>query len=115
MIINVTLEKGKIIGYQTYPISMDKEYIEVEKIPEDLLSGVYGVRNHQLTKEDGTYSKESLQKAFEQYKNDVFYGKIKASELHSDILAWYEKLSLDDLDSLNNPPKTILHYLGETL
>lgn len=123
MIINVRTKNGYIEGYRTYPIKFEEEYVEIEEIPADILCGEYRCKNHILYKNDSpllsscekkksAYDKEDLVKAFEAYKNDVFYGEIEENkEMHTQILEWHKTLMNSKEEALSNPPLEILKRL----
>ncbi len=127
MIINVILKNDKIVGYRTYPIKEGEEYIEIESIPNDLLTGNYTVQNHKLIVntsqsndvsakkiEPKAYDKQDLLNAFEKYKSDVVYGIVVESEdVHNTVLNWYRNLKNDVKDSCINPPIDILKYMED--
>ncbi|MDE6241817.1 MAG: hypothetical protein K2M08_05320 [Anaeroplasmataceae bacterium] len=123
MQINIKLKNDVIVGYRTFPIDLNEEYVEVENIPLDILSGDYTCREHKLCKKNSlvgtndmkkTYEKDSLEQAFNQYKNDVFYGKVIVDkDVHQKVLLWHDELENSVGDSLSNPPKEILAYMGE--
>lgn len=112
MIINVKLENEKIVGYRTYPISLNEAYIEVDQFPRDLLSGKYRVVDHQLVICNNTdfYDQAMVTSAFERYKNDVFYGvKLESEEVHHEVINWYQNAM--NQHNFTNPPKALLKYL----
>lgn len=124
MIINVKLKENKIIGYRTFPIDLNEEYIEIDEIPTDLLTSEYHCFNQKLYKQgfiedehqpktnEPKYQKQDLLKAFEKYKNDVFYGEIQESkESHNQVLEWYKNMMNFDEFALSNPPVEIVKYL----
>lgn len=126
MIINVILKNGKIIGYRTFPIDLNEEYIEIDEIPTDLLTSEYHCFNHKLHKPDfleekhqpktnrSKYQKQDLLEAFEKYKNEVFYGSIQESkESHDQVLEWYKKVMNFDEVALSNPPVEIVKCMEE--
>ena len=123
MKINVKLEKNIIVGYKIYPFNPAEEYVELDTIPEDILSRNYIVKDHKLCLIDSNsvikkekinveYNKKALEDAFKQYRADVVYGIInEEEEQHERILNWYKDLQANLPESLSTPPKEILHYL----
>ncbi len=125
MIINLKIKEDRVIGYRNFPIYLNIEYVEVDEIPLDILSGRYTYKNHKLIDMDelksetnqqqspNLYDKKSALEAFEKYKNDVLYGIIlEDEETHVKILNWYKDIiKNEEID--NTPPKEILKYLEE--
>ena len=48
MIINLKIKEDRVIGYRTFPIDLNIEYVEVDEIPLDILSGRYTYKNHKI-------------------------------------------------------------------
>ena len=127
MIINIKLQDEKIIGYRTFPIDLTMEYVEVDQIPLDILSGNYTYKNHKLYKLNElesikeqndipsvSYKLKDLQNAFKKYKSDVIYGILfEDEETHNKILNWYKNLINSDTPSVTLVPSEILKYLEE--
>lgn len=130
MKVKFEIQDNRIIGYQTFPITDDM--IEIDNLPDDILSGEYGFNNNQIVKLGYTSEKqkelneeklnnlrvlrEPLLRAYDTYKINVLYGIENVSTLSgenakNEIDKWYKKiLDLDEI-SINNPPEKIKYYL----
>lgn len=123
MKLNVKLEKNVITGYRIFPFNKEEEYIELDTIPEDILSGKYTVKDHKLClldldsikqeeKKEVKYNRKALEDAFKQYRADVIYGLIEEKEeQHEKILSWYRNLKANLPESLCTVPEIIIRYL----
>ena len=123
MKINVRLEKNVIVGYKIYPFNFEDEYIELDTIPEDILSGNYSVNDHKLClissnslkqeeKVNVEYNKKALEDAFKQYRADAVYGIIiEDEEQHERILSWYKNLQANLPESFCTVSNEIIRYL----
>ena len=130
MKIKFEIQDNRIKGYQTFPITDDM--VEIDSLPDDILSGEYGFNNNHIVKLGYTSEKqkelneeklnnlrvlrEPLLRAYDTYKINVLYGIENVSTLSgenakNEIDKWYKKiLDLDEI-SINNPPEKIKYYL----
>lgn len=130
MKVKFILENERITGYQTFPITDDM--IEINDLPEDILSGEYALKNNKIVKLGYTTEKqkelneeklnylrslrEPLLRAYDTYKINVLYGIENISTLSgenakSEIDEWYKKILDLDETAINNPPEKIKYYL----
>lgn len=124
MKVKFEIQDNRIIGYQTFPITDDM--IEIDNLPDDILSGEYGFNNNQIVKLGYTNEKqkeidednlnflrslrEPLLQAYDTYKINVLYGIELQSEKET-IDNWYKAILDLDETAINNPPKRIEYYL----
>lgn len=121
MKVNVILNKNnEVVGYRKNPLDLTQPTIELEEFPEDLIVGEYKFENNKIVKKSNVnnvsskYNKEKLIKAFTEYRNNVNYGLITEDEItHQEMISWYNSITNNDINSINNPPKTILKYLED--
>lgn len=121
MKVNVILNKNnEVVGYRKNPLDLTQPTIELEEFPEDLIVGEYKFENNKIVKKSNVnnvsskYNKEKLIKAFTEYRNNVNYGLITEDEItHQEMISWYNSITNNDINSINNPPQTILKYLED--
>lgn len=117
-------KNNEIVGYRTYPLNEAEPMVELDEAPENFICGGYKYENHKIVKKElstntqtivkNKYSKESLIKAFNEYRNNVNYGVIKEDEsTHQLVLNWYSSLINNDINSINNPPQVITKYMED--
>lgn len=124
MKVKFEIQGNRITGYQTFPITDDM--IEIDNLPDDILSGEYGFNNNQIVKLGYTnekqkeideenlnnlrYLRQPLLKAYDTYKINVLYG-IEAQSEKETIDSWYKAILDLDETAINNPPERIKYYL----
>lgn len=117
-------KNNEIVGYRTYPLDEAQPTVELDGTPENFICGGYKYENNKIVKKElsintqtivkNKYSKESLIKAFNEYRNNVNYGVIKEDEAtHQLVLNWYKSLINNDINSINNPPQVITKYMED--
>ena len=129
MRVKFNIEKERIVGYQTFPLTDDM--IEVDNIPNDVCNGEYKLIDNNIVKVGYTKDKQAelnnqklnelrlerkpLLEAFDKYRSAVSYGIVDETvEEHNAILEWYQKLldlNVNILSTEESIPVKVAYYL----